>query len=252
MTRTFDPPQLALIDFSAFPQTQEFPAMQFYPKEWITGEATRAMNPLQRGGFIDLLAEAWDQKPPCSLPNDADQLANLSRISAQSWTKFGPLILRHFVKCADGRLRNPKQVAVWIGMMELRQKRRNSRYKRDGFVSTNEGDVLTPLLTTATADAEATATGSKEKVESFELLPHHREWAAENAPSVPPDEELAAWKDRMRGNGYRTNQGPVKNAQATFYTAMRNAEKWGSYTKRDGNRNDKHDKRKPVSYASAE
>lgn len=165
MARTFSPDEIRAMDFTALPQTQEFPAMQLYPKEWITGQGTRAMSPEQRGGFFDLLCEAWDQKPPCSLPDDDGQLANLSRTGTARWGKIAPLIRSQFVPCSDGRLRNPKQVAVWLGMRDVRDKRRVSRNKGKPFVMTNDthlSDVQSPPAiadagTAAAATAEATS-----------------------------------------------------------------------------------------------
>lgn len=73
---------------------------------------------------------------------------------------------------------------------------------------------------------------AKALVENFVLLPKHREWAAEHAPSVPVETELEAWRDRMRSNGYVVSgKQLVKDPQAAFYTAMRNAEAWGTYKK---------------------
>jgi hypothetical protein len=73
---------------------------------------------------------------------------------------------------------------------------------------------------------------AKDLVESFTLEPVHRTWAKENAPSVPVEKELEAWKDRCRTSKYRTRSGPIADAQASFYNACRNAEAWGTYRKR--------------------
>lgn len=77
---------------------------------------------------------------------------------------------------------------------------------------------------------------AKDLIENFSLEPKHREWGAGHCPSVPLDEELAAWKDRCRSNAYRTRQGPIADPQASFYTACRNAEKWGTYRARPPSR----------------
>lgn len=134
--RSITSEELATLDFSMFPQTQEFPATQFYGKEWLTGTATMAMTPEQRGGYIDLLAHAWDQKPPCSLPDDPSKLAGYSRLGVARWKKVGAFVREQFVKCSDGRLRNLKQINVWLAMIKLREKRRNSS-KKDRLVDTN-------------------------------------------------------------------------------------------------------------------
>jgi hypothetical protein len=73
---------------------------------------------------------------------------------------------------------------------------------------------------------------SEDLVEEFALSEKHREWAAENAPSVPIDVEFEAWRDRLRNNGYTSGKAPgipILNPQASFYNAMRNAENWGTY-----------------------
>jgi hypothetical protein len=87
-----------------------------------------------------------------------------------------------------------------------------------------------------TTPSESKKKGSKDLVEEFELLPKHREWAAKECPSVPIDLELEAWKDRERANGYTVGKPPgkpVQDPQAAFYTAMRNAEQWGTYRRAD-------------------
>lgn len=73
---------------------------------------------------------------------------------------------------------------------------------------------------------------ARQLVEEFQIEAKHREWAAKSTPSVDVDAELEAWKDRERANDYTTGRAPgkpVANAQAAFYTACRNAEKWGTY-----------------------
>ena len=138
MAKTFSAADVAAMDFDALPQTQDFPAMQFYPPEWLTGTATFAMTSEQRGVFIDLLAHAWNQKPPCSLPDDIAILSAYGRVTAARWGKIGVLLRAQFVRCTDGRLRNPKQVSVWMGMLDIREKRRTSR-KGGTVVTTKDG-----------------------------------------------------------------------------------------------------------------
>jgi len=117
-----------------------------------------------------------------------------------------------------------------------------------GFVRWIDGNgsvVLDPIQESLVRDRDArnknsflrtTTEAPREKaksevlVESFVLTEKHYAWGKENAPSVPLDVELEAWKDRMRTSGYKTNAGPVRNAQSAFYTACRNAERWGTYT----------------------
>ncbi len=74
---------------------------------------------------------------------------------------------------------------------------------------------------------------AKELVESFVLMPKHREWGAKNCPSVPLEAELDAWRDRLRASEYKYGKArtPVADAQASFYTSCRYAEQDGRYRK---------------------
>lgn len=89
---------------------------------------------------------------------------------------------------------------------------------------------------TSVVSRESKALKSKALIEEFILTTDHREWAIVNAPSVPIEIEFSAWKDRLRTNGYTSGKAPgipIVSPQSSFYTAMRNAENWGTY--RNGN-----------------
>lgn len=129
--------------------------MQFYPAEWLAGSAVQSMLCEQIGGFMMLLAQAWIQKPPCSLPGDLNQLAALSKLGTQ-WSKPagrgkpapGPFVREQFTACTDGRIRNAKQVNVWFRQLDLRHKRAST--KKGGLSEqTSEFclDKITRLLT---------------------------------------------------------------------------------------------------------
>lgn len=88
---------------------------------------------------------------------------------------------------------------------------------------------------------------SKSLVETFTLQQKHYEWGAAKCPTVSLDDELEAWKDRMRAAKYRLSGGKgalVSDPQAAFYTSCRNAEAWGTY-KRSGKPAPKSNPRRP-------
>lgn len=81
-----------------------------------------------------------------------------------------------------------------------------------------------------TADLFDRKRTAKQIVEEFVLTPEMRSWAAQEAPSVPVDTEVEAWRDRCREGGYKRGKGiPIADAEASFRTACRNAEAWGVY-----------------------
>lgn len=101
-----------------------FPAMDLYVNDWLTGRATLAMTCEQIGGFINLLAHAWKGDPPCSLPDDEQTFASLSRLH-ERWSEVGGPIRRQFtpIKNRPGFVRNPKQHAVYKSKLLLYRKR---------------------------------------------------------------------------------------------------------------------------------
>jgi len=77
------------------------------------------------------------------------------------------------------------------------------------------------------------ASSARELVENLSLDSHMLGWLLKADPDqlLVWQEELDAFKNRLRGNGYRTNSGPVKDAHAAFYFYMHNAIKYAK--KRD-------------------
>ncbi len=59
------------------------PAFQFYANDWLASQTVSLMTPEQEGAYIRLLAHQWSD-PTCSLPDDDDRLAVLSRLG-EKW-----------------------------------------------------------------------------------------------------------------------------------------------------------------------
>lgn len=48
------------------------PAFQFYPKQWLGDDKVLAMSWCARAMHMHLMCIAWQQEPPCTIPNDDD------------------------------------------------------------------------------------------------------------------------------------------------------------------------------------
>lgn len=73
------------------------PAFQFYPNDWLSSRAVRLMDAEQRGWYIQLLAEAWQSVPQCSLPNDPEILWKLAGAKDKEWfNERSNLVLTNF------------------------------------------------------------------------------------------------------------------------------------------------------------
>lgn len=79
-----------------------------FPVDRWLGELAGGLRPEQKGALMDLLATAWQQTPPCSLPNDETYLAGRSGLGAK-WKTHRAAILAHFAPTDDGRL-----VCQWL------------------------------------------------------------------------------------------------------------------------------------------
>lgn len=67
-------------------------AFSFFPHDWLSSPKIMLMTPAEEGAYIRLLCIAWDD-PTCSLPDDDDQLARLSRLGAD-WQNGSGKVLR--------------------------------------------------------------------------------------------------------------------------------------------------------------
>ena len=73
------------------------PYFQFWPNDWLGSQKVAMMTPEEEGAYIRLLALCWND-PDCSLPDDDEILARLSRLN-ERWLKGGSTMLRKcFVK----------------------------------------------------------------------------------------------------------------------------------------------------------
>lgn len=103
-------------------------------------------------------------------------------------------------------------------------------------LSSNNPPAPAPALAPSKKNKKSNPASAKELVEAFAPTNEHISWAATVAPSVLVAAETEAWKDRCRANGYTTSKQPIKSAEASWRTAIRNAERYKTYA--DRNRND--------------
>lgn len=99
---------------------EQLPYFPFYVNDWLTGQATTRMTAEQKGAFIDLLAHAWNSKPPCTLADDAGEFAKLSGLGAR-WKKVGDKVRAQFVPAGEGLVMNPKQMQVYQEVFNFRE-----------------------------------------------------------------------------------------------------------------------------------
>jgi len=67
------------------------PSFQFYPGDWLSSSKTAMMTPAEEGAYIRLLCYCWKDED-CSLPDDDEVLARLSRLN-EGWLKGGSRVV---------------------------------------------------------------------------------------------------------------------------------------------------------------
>ena len=107
------------------------PAFQFYAKDWISSKKVRMLSPLQRGYYIQLLAEAWDSTPIGTLPNDPEMLRKLAcEPSQEEWAKHSPAVIEIFKKIRGNLLASTRLIKERDKQIE-----RKSKCKMAGHIS---------------------------------------------------------------------------------------------------------------------
>ena len=120
---------------------KSFPSFSFYPNDWLGSQAVARMTPAQEGAYIRLLCYCWND-PDCSLPDDDDTLATLSRLGNEGWLEGGSTVVKvcfnqHPTK--KGFLTNNKLYNVWLERKEWSDKSRAGGLK-SGEVRKEQAD----------------------------------------------------------------------------------------------------------------
>ena len=105
---------------------------KFYPGDWLTSREVRRMSPTQRGYYIQLLAESWENP----LPSDPEELAWLAGAKdvIDYKTNGGEAVTAQFVE-SDGKLVHPKIEELrneYMERSEVARNKANSRWKKVG------------------------------------------------------------------------------------------------------------------------
>lgn len=85
----------------------DLPFFNFYPKDFASDGKVEAMTTEEIGAYILLLAKAWHEQPPCSVPDDNSILARWTRLGDDGWLRARPRVVVCFY-LRDGRLFQPR------------------------------------------------------------------------------------------------------------------------------------------------
>ena len=102
----------------------DYPYMPLWVDHWLTSARLEHAPPLVELGVFRLLLRAWKQNPPCTVPDDDDLLALMSRLHGH-WIELGPQVRAFFPPAPGmtGRLRNPFQWSVYSEAVAAHERR---------------------------------------------------------------------------------------------------------------------------------
>ena len=77
--------------------------------DWLASKSVRMMSLAERGAYIGLLATAWGEDVPGTLPVDEDEVRRMAEMSPEQWALSGPRLLKKFPVSECGTYRyNPR------------------------------------------------------------------------------------------------------------------------------------------------
>jgi len=148
------------------------PAFQFYANDWLGSTQIMLMTPAEEGAYIRLLAIAWNDKN-CSLPDDDDVLAKLSRLG-EEWHSHSGAIIRKCFKEKNGRLFNERLLKEKRKIEAFKKERSKSgkigaekrwnkddNSKRDKNSSANSSAITQPMAKNSSSSSFSSSSSNK-------------------------------------------------------------------------------------------
>ena len=108
------------------------PAFQFYPKQWLGDDKVMAMDWDARAMHMHLICIAWQQEPPCTLPDDDDMIRRWLG-NPRKWEMLKSQIFTAW-KRENGRWIQPGLVAQFVRQSTFSKTRRdaaNTRWEKE-------------------------------------------------------------------------------------------------------------------------
>lgn len=181
------------------------PAFQFYPGDWLSSTKIALMTPAQEGAYLRLLCHAWND-PDCSIPDDDNQLAILSRLG-EDWFKGGSQMVK---VCFEP---SPHQNGRLVNLRLLKEKQKQELWKEKSSIGGRKSVEIRRL--------NKLKGGSQMVQTPLEPKPNHF------ASSVPPSEEdpPTPQKKRRTKIGTEVQLSDIQQRQFDIF--------WKAYPKKD-------------------
>jgi uncharacterized protein YdaU (DUF1376 family) len=103
----------------------QYPFIPFYPRDYKLDAGY--LKAIEHGAYLLLIFHYWETGKP--LPDDDDQLAHISRTTAEEWQRIRPRISKFF-KIEDGEWRHKRIEEEKEKCRAISQKKRDGANKR--------------------------------------------------------------------------------------------------------------------------
>lgn len=222
---------------------QRPPYFPFYPADFASDGKVEIMTLEEIGAYILLLCKAWQETPPCTVPNDDEILSAWARISPVNWLQLKSKVMAPWRLGTDNRYTQPRLFqefqAFSVRARAARTKGKRgakARWDRDldargiassgnlpmpkhGFPSPSPSpSPITPLPPKGGIPPEKTADGNSEATEIFGALDRTTDTGDPHGPDLSPPEQAArAVRLGISGDTIeRTEADPLEQAMARF------------------------------------
>lgn len=130
---------------------EESPAFQFYVKEWRGSRVVFRMTAAQRGMYLEMLLEQWEN---LSLPDDPMAVCEIIGFSPAEWKRNWEILRRNFVTSEEGRIVNLRLEKERVKQKIRREKGLKGGLRRRDDVR-DSGGKFQPSTSPAPAQAPA-------------------------------------------------------------------------------------------------
>jgi hypothetical protein len=203
--------------------------LPFPVDKWL-GEIAGGLRPEQKGALIDLLSTAWQQQPPCTLPNDDVYLAGRSGLGS-SWKRLSPAIMAHFRVIEGGRLECAWLRAIYDEQLVKYQNRSEANKRNRGKRGRRSDDASGELFGSTVGSTNGATNGATNRTADGDQVrdtvrAQNLELEGDVPPLQgvqipPPDGALGAETPRASGAGAAAQFGQVFAAMAEVDPALR-------------------------------
>lgn len=183
------------------------PAFQFYVKEWRSSRAIMRMTFAQRGMYLEMLLEQWEN---LSLPDSPEAVAEIVGGPVGEWKRNWPTIRRSFLKDdATGRISNTrlekeraKQKSRSKRATDIAQKAAAARWKREAKTHESDASSMPPA---SPADAEGMTGNAIAFALPIPITPNPLRGPSENSRET----ERSAPRREAHGSGSAPRREPT-------------------------------------------